>query len=76
MTGLRARVVKGRILVDEPSDLPEGTELVLVVDDGGDELDEIERDALHESIHQGLEDVRAGRVEAAEKVIARRQAKR
>ncbi len=65
----------GRIVVDEPSDLPEGTELALVVDDGDDDLDETERDALHASIDRGLADVAAGRVAPAEDVIAKLRAR-
>jgi hypothetical protein len=44
---IRARVTHGRLVVDEPVDLPEGTVLNLVVDDEDDELDEEERRALH-----------------------------
>ena len=33
MSGLRARVQNGRLVVDEPTALPEGTVLDLVVDD-------------------------------------------
>jgi len=42
MSGLHARVRDGRIVLDEPTRLPEGTELRLIVDDGGDELDPME----------------------------------
>jgi len=42
---IRARVSLGRLVVDEPVDLPEGTVLDLVVDDEGDELDDDERRA-------------------------------
>ena len=44
---IRARVSHGRLVVDEPVDLPEGTVLDLVIDDEEDELDEEERRALH-----------------------------
>jgi len=37
-------------VADEPSTLPDGTVLDLVVDDEGDDLDEAERAALNESI--------------------------
>ena len=36
MSTIRARVRNGRLIVDEPTDLPEGTELDLVIDDAGD----------------------------------------
>ena len=44
---IRARVSHGRLVVDEPVDLPEGTVLDLVIDDEEDELDDEERRALH-----------------------------
>ncbi len=44
---IRARVSHGRLVVDEPVDLPEGTVLDLVIDDEEDELDDDERHALH-----------------------------
>jgi hypothetical protein len=70
MSGLRARVRKGRLVVDEPTDLPEGTVLNLVVDDEGDDMDDAERAALDASIARGLEAARAGRVRPAADVIA------
>ncbi|MEQ1567822.1 MAG: hypothetical protein ABMA64_19435 [Myxococcota bacterium] len=46
---IRASVVAGRLVVDEQTDLPEGTVLDLVLDDEGDNLDEAERSALREA---------------------------
>ena len=46
---VRATVRNGRLIVDQPTDLPEGTVLDLVVDDEGDQLDPRERDALNAS---------------------------
>lgn len=43
MSGVRARVQNGRLIVDEPTSLPEGTVIGLVFDDEGDDLDEAER---------------------------------
>src|SRR5438094_5361860 len=37
----------GHLVVSEPTTLPEGTVVNLVVDDEGDDLDEVERAALH-----------------------------
>jgi hypothetical protein len=36
-------VENGRLHLDEPTELPEGTELELVVDDDGDDLTDQER---------------------------------
>ena len=49
---IRARVSQGRLVVDEPVDLPEGTVLDLVIDDEEDELDDDERRALHARLAQ------------------------
>lgn len=50
MKKLRAKVEKGRLIVDTPTTLPEGTVLDLVVDDDGDDLTDDERAALHAAI--------------------------
>lgn len=80
MQPLRAKVHNGRLVLDEPTDLPEGEVVELVpVDDvlanGGDYLDEAERKRLHESIDRGLEDVKAGRTVKASKVIEKLRAR-
>lgn len=57
---IKATVRDGRIVVDEPTSLPEGREVELcVVNDDG--LGEDERARLHASIARGLGDGRAGR---------------
>ena len=50
MSPLRARVEKGRLVLDEPTTLPEGTVVELVADDEGDDLNDAERRALHEAL--------------------------
>lgn len=50
MERLRARVRQGRLVPDEPTDLPEGTVLDLLADDEGDDLDDAERTALDRAI--------------------------
>jgi hypothetical protein len=55
MQALKAHVRDGRIVVDDPTDLPEGAELELVVV-GSDNLDEEERVALMSSIDRALDD--------------------
>jgi len=80
MRALKAHVRGGRLVLDEPTDLPEGEDVELVpLDDvlasGGDYLDAEERQRLEQSIDRGLEDVRAGRTVDAEQVIARLRAR-
>jgi len=69
MGALRARVTGGRLVLDIPTTLPEGTEVDLVVDDGGDDLDEDERAQLRQAIERGLEDARAGRTRPIEELL-------
>jgi len=69
MSTLRARVVNGRLLVDEPTSLPEGTVLELVMDDEDDELDPEERRALNAAISKAWESVKAGKVRPATAII-------
>jgi hypothetical protein len=64
---IKARVRDGRLVVDEPTTLPDGTEVQLLALDPGDWLDDGDRAALHEALGQSEEDVKAGRlVDAAE----------
>jgi len=70
MKPLKARVTRGRIVVDEPTDLPEGTEIELVPADAWDGLDDEERRRLHEALAASEEDVRGGRVRPASEVLA------
>lgn len=67
--GITARVENGRILVDEPTDLPDGTVLELVVEDGGDELDDAERGRLHAALDAGGEELRRGEGIPADDVL-------
>jgi hypothetical protein len=60
----RLQVKNGRLVVDEPTDLPEGAEVeVLVMDDElvDDELTAEERVELHASLDRALDDSDAGR---------------
>lgn len=60
MRVIKTTVRNGRIVVDEPTSLPDGREVQLcVVDD--DEMSEEERARVHASIVRGLADGRAGR---------------
>jgi len=66
---LKARVRKGRLVVDEPTDLPEGTEIELLPLDPGDWLDEEDRAALHRALAASGADVEAGRVTDASEIL-------
>jgi len=70
MSTIRARVRNGRLIVDEPTHLPEGTELDLVIDDAGDDFDESERAALDAAITRAWASVQAGEGRLAADVLA------
>ncbi|HEX9698873.1 MAG TPA: hypothetical protein VGD06_05375 [Acidobacteriota bacterium] len=64
---IKARVREGRLVVDEPTEPRDGTEIELLPLDPGDWLDDADRAALHEALRQSDADVAAGRlVDAAE----------
>jgi len=69
MRSLRARVSNGRLVIDEPTTLPEGTILDRVLDDEGDDLSLEERRALHEVIERSWAEARKGNVRPAAEVI-------
>lgn len=69
MSGLRARVANGRLLLDEPTTLREGTVIDLVFDDEGDDLTDDERRALHAKMARSWEAAKAGNVRDAREVI-------
>lgn len=57
---LKARVRGGRLVLDEPVDLPDGVEVDLVPADDADTLDETERQRLHAALERSAEQFRAG----------------
>jgi hypothetical protein len=59
---IKARVHGGRLVVDEPTNLPDGTEVELLPLDPGDWLDDADRAALHAALAQSNADVAAGRL--------------
>jgi hypothetical protein len=57
---LKARVRSGRLIMDEPVDLPDGTEVELTLADDGDSLQEEDRARLHAALERSAEQFRAG----------------
>ncbi len=49
-SNLQARVSGGRLVLDEPIDLPDGTRVELRLVDDGDDLDDEERARLHRAL--------------------------
>jgi hypothetical protein len=69
MNAVKARVQNGRILVDEPTDLPDGVVYLVPVDET-DDLDDEERAALNQALDEALDDADAGRVVDEEELRA------
>jgi hypothetical protein len=69
MSPLRARVENGRIVLDEPTSLPNGTTIDLVADDEGDDLNEDERRALHQALSKSRESAEAGRLRPTSAIL-------
>lgn len=72
---LKARVRSGRLVLDEPTDLPEGEEIELVPIDevlanGRDYLDDNERAALHRELEASVAEAKAGHLVDADEVMA------
>lgn len=66
---LKARVHDGRLVMNEPTHLPEGTELHLLPLDPGDWLDPEDRAALERALAASEEDYKAGRLIDADEVL-------
>jgi hypothetical protein len=69
MSPLRARVEKGRLVLDEPTTLPDGTIIHLVADDEGDDLTDEERRALHEALSASWKSAETGRLRPASAIL-------
>lgn len=77
---LIAHVKNGRLVLDVPTDLPEGATVELHVDEEpaivlmpgaeDDGLDDEQRAALHRSLVESVADFKAGRVFTSEEVMA------
>ena len=66
---LKARVTAGRLVVDEPTDLPKGTEVELLALDPGDWLDDDDRAGLHQALKDSDADIKAGRLVDADVIL-------
>ncbi len=69
MSPLRARVEKGRLVLNEPTTLPEGTVVDLVADDEGDDLTDEERRALHDALSASSKSAEADRLRPASAIV-------
>lgn len=70
MSALTARARNGRLLLDVPTDLPDGAEVELMQVDDWDDLDAADRSDLERALLASEEDVLAGRLEPLEDILA------
>lgn len=71
MTALKAHVVNGRIVIDEPVDLPDGAELrVWLYDASADNMNTEERAELERALERSLAQADAGELIDADEVLA------
>ena len=68
MATFKASVQRGRLVLDEPTDLPEGAEVELAV--VGDELDDEDRARLHAALDLADDELRAGKGIPGEPIVA------
>ena len=66
----------GRLTMDEPTELPEGLVVDLVIDDEGDDMGPAERAALDRALSRSLRDEAAGRTAPADVLLERLRARR
>jgi len=70
VTALKAHVVNGKIVVDEPVDLPDGAELrVYLYDAAADQLSSDERAALQKALENSIAQADAGELIEADAVL-------
>ena len=70
MGRIKAVVIDGRLVVDAPTALPDGLEVELVIDDGGDDLDEKSRAALHNALVASNDALNEGKGRSGADVLA------
>lgn len=71
MGTLKAEVKNGRLVLNEPTDLPEGTVIELVEADPFANMDPAERERLHAVLAESRAEHEAGRGIPAEEVLQR-----
>jgi hypothetical protein len=75
MVSYTAHVKNGRLVLDEPTELPEGASVELLPADN-DDLDDEDRAALHAALEEGDAEANAGKLVPAAEVLARLRQKR
>jgi hypothetical protein len=73
MQPLKGHVKNGRIVLDEPAELPEGA-VVYVVRGELDDMDEAERAELNDAIRESIEQMNNGQLIDGDEALARLRA--
>ena len=68
MLPLRARVINGRLVLNEPTTLPEGAEFELAFVE--DDLDDVDRARLHEALDAADDELRTGKWISGTQLVA------
>jgi hypothetical protein len=68
MLPLRARVINGRLVLNEPTTLPEGAEIELAFVE--DDLDDVDRARLHDALDAADDELRAGKWKPGTQLVA------
>jgi hypothetical protein len=81
MQPFKAHVKNGRLVLDEPTDLPEGDVIELLPADevyanGADDLDDEERAALHAELEASIAESKTGKLIDSEDALAELRAMR
>ena len=76
MSRLKAVVHNGRLTLDEPTELPEGTVVELFSSDLGEEMDEAELAELNALVAESVVRARRGELRPASELIAKMRASR
>jgi len=76
MSPIRARVKNGRLVLDEPTNLPDGTTLDLVLDDESDDLNSRERNVFDDAIAKAWASAQAGKLRPVDQLLAELRARR
>lgn len=70
MQPLKAHVRNGRLVLDEPTELPEGAEVTLSITDDEDDLTDEERAELRAELQASVAEMKAGKGIDADVVLA------
>jgi hypothetical protein len=71
MLALKARVKDGRLVLNEPTDLPEGEEVLLEIAEQGDDLDDDDRARLHAALERSVAQAQVGKLVPAAAVMSK-----